>query len=96
VSAQLSRGERYCLAVIARRIGDDAAAALIWRQLHHHVVRAADLERAARLHVFALEVERPAGGGRDVDERRHARGRTDPLPRERDVRKGYCGHRPEA
>ena len=67
-----TRGERHRLAVIARRIGDDAALPLVGGQLRDHVVGAANLERAARLHVLALEEQRPPGVRGDVDERRDA------------------------
>ena len=76
-----ARGERHGLAVIARGIGDDAAAPLVVGQARDHVVGAANLERAARLHVLALEEQRPARRRRGVEERRVARDRRDPLAR---------------
>ena len=74
-----ARGERHGLPVIARRKGDDAALPLVGGQLRDHVVGPANLERAARLHVLALEQQRPPGVRGDVDERRDAGDARDAL-----------------
>ena len=52
------RRERHRLAVVARGVGDDAAAPLVVGELRDHVVGAADLERPARLQALALQPER--------------------------------------
>ena len=59
--AEALRGERHRLAVIARRVGDDAACPIRLGQLREKVVGAADLECADRLHLLALDVKRAAG-----------------------------------
>ncbi len=54
-------GERDSRGVIARREGDDTALAFVGGELRHRVVRAAKLERACALQVFALEEDGGAG-----------------------------------
>ena len=54
-------GERDGLRVVAGREGDDAAAALVGVQSRERVVRAAKLEGAGALQVFALEEQLGAG-----------------------------------
>ena len=61
--AERAGDQRDRLAVIARRVGDHARGPRLRRQLRQHVARAANLERAARLQVLALERER--GGSED-------------------------------
>src|SRR5262249_19574782 len=86
-AAELLRGERHALGVVAGRGRDHPARKRRRGQVHHLVVRAAALEREHRLHVLALE-EHPVAEprrqvGRDLERRldRHvvdAR-REDPL-----------------
>ena len=57
-SSAASAGER--LAVIARRVGDDAATEDVSVDLPHHVGGAANLERAGDLQVLALQPEAAA------------------------------------
>ncbi len=53
--AQHLGGQRQPLCVVARRKRHDAALPLLRRQLRERIVRAAKLERARPLQVFALE-----------------------------------------
>ena len=71
--AELARGERHRLAVIAGRERDHPAPPLLVGQLRDHVVGAANLERAAGLQVLALQEQRPARLPRDVQQRCDAR-----------------------
>ena len=54
-AAELLRGERHSLSVIAGRGGDDPAGERPRGQIRHFVVGAAALEGEHRLHVLALE-----------------------------------------
>ena len=71
--------------MVAGRVRDDAAAALLVGELRDHVVGAANLEGAARLQALALQQERPPGRGRDVEQRRDARNRRHARGRGADV-----------
>ena len=87
--AELARGERDALGVVAGRGRDDAARLLVVGQLREAVVGAPDLVRAGALQVLALEVHgRPEQLGeepralhrRDAGDARDALAR---LPRSR-------------
>jgi hypothetical protein len=87
-AAEQLPGERDGLCVIARRIGDDAAALLVVRELGEGVVRAAELERAHALEVLALEEHLRAGERvhrARGERRRPVRAFADALVRAREV-----------
>ena len=79
-----ARGPGDRLAVVPGARRDDAAAALLRRQLRDRVVRAADLERARALQVLGLEQDRATGETRQGLRRvhgRHARDAVQPFLR---------------
>ena len=76
--------QRDRLAMVAGRIGDDAGGARLWRQLRQHVARAADLERADRLQVFAFERERASKAGLKPPQRSIGISRTASAARHRE------------
>ncbi len=82
-------GERHRLAVVARRVRDDAGSTLGGIELRDHVVRAADLERARWLKALALEEEWSSRRTRHVDERRDARDRSDARGRGANLVQGH-------
>ena len=51
---QTTRAQRHALGVVASRGANDAFFELLWRQVRHLVVRAAQLEAEHRLLVFTL------------------------------------------
>ncbi len=66
-------GDRDGLGVVARRVGDDAAAAGVLRQRRDHAVGAAELERSAALQALRLQVHARAGPGVEGARPQHRR-----------------------
>src|SRR6185436_15822013 len=80
--SELARRERDPLGMVAGAGGDDAAGALVGRQVRDLVVGAAQLEAEDRLQVLALEEDRVAETARQAGrgvERRLARDVVDPA-----------------
>ena len=71
-AAELARGERDALGMVAGRGADHAARQLLRREVRHLVVGAAQLEAEHRLRVLALEQHLVAEPGREARRRRRA------------------------
>ena len=82
------------LRMVPGGVRDHAAANLRGGQAGDHAGRAAVLERAGHLQVFALEQQRPTGLARDVQQRGADDGRSNAGRRRIDIGGGDDGHVP--